>query len=109
MEIFANMMQPLAKFARANMGDISMIIVATILMIYGSDINNFVRNLVAKFHFVVRIATFMALFAFGYGAITAYLVPQFAKMLSTLPNIWLPIVLFSIFLLLGILVEKKKP
>lgn len=109
MEILAKTVAPLAKFIRGNMGEIAMIIVATLLMIYGSNINNFVRNAISKFPFVVRVAIFMVLFAFGYGAITAYLVPQFAHLLATLPNIWLPFVVFAIFMLLGILVEKKKP
>lgn len=108
MELLIDTLEPVAKFIRSNLGDIAMIIVATLLTIYGSNINNFVRNAISSFHFVVRVAIFMALFAFGYGAITAYLVPHLAQLLATLPNVWLPLAMLGAFVLLGILVEKKR-
>lgn len=109
MELLNELLSPLARVARENLYQISLIIIATLLVIYGTNINNLVRGMVSGFHFVVRVAAFIALVTVGYGAISVLLVPQLHKALAMLPNLWLPIAIASIFVLLGALIEKKKP
>lgn len=109
MELLNDLLTPLAKVARGNLYQISLIIIATLLVIYGTTINDFVRGIVKGFHFVVRVAAFIALVTVGYGAISVLLVPQLHKALGMLPNLWLPVVIFVIFVALGVLIEKKKP
>lgn len=108
MEILNDAMMPIAKWLRGNLYQVSLMMVATVLVIYGSNLNALVRNAVGGFHFVVRVAVFVALCAFGYGLITVYTVPWVSRGLGMLPNIWLPAIIFGIFVLLGILAEKKK-
>lgn len=101
-------MFPIAKWLRGNLYQVSLMMVATLLVIYGGNINALVRNAVSSFHFAVRVAVFVALCAFGYGLITVYTVPWASKALAMLPNLWLPPVVLGIFIALGVIAEKKK-
>lgn len=44
--------------------------IATLLVIFGNEINNTVKRLVAKQHFIVRTFVFILVCAFGYGLLT---------------------------------------
>ena len=108
MEILNDAMMPIAKWLRGNLYQVSLMMVATLLVVYGSNLNALVRNAVSGFHFAVRVAVFVALCAFGYGLITVYTVPWVSKGLGMLPNLWLPLVILGIFVALGVVAEKKK-
>jgi len=46
--------------------------------------------------------------AFGYGALTLFLTPLVAKQLTALSNLWLPWVSLAVFVLLGMLAQRKR-
>ena len=56
----------IGQWFRGYQYQMAMAIVATVLVIFGSDINNAVRSLVRKQHFIVRSLTFVVVCAFGY-------------------------------------------
>lgn len=85
---------------------IAMAQVATILVVFGDHINAIVRIVVKPYPFVVRVGAFVALCAFGYGALTAFTTPVYAKVLGMLNGYLLTPVIFVSFVLIGMLAER---
>jgi hypothetical protein len=88
--------------------DIALAMVATCLVVFGDDLNRFVRRQTATLHFIWRSSIFILLCAFGYGALTILLTPLLAKQLAKLANLWLPWVCLGIFIVLGMLAQRKR-
>ncbi|MEH8017977.1 DUF3392 domain-containing protein [Rheinheimera muenzenbergensis] len=88
--------------------DIALAMVATSLVVFGDDINRFVRGQTAGMHFIWRTLIFIALCAFGYGALTIFLTPVVAGQLAQLSNLWLPWATLAIFVLLALLAQRKR-
>ncbi len=108
MEILNEAMSPIANWMRGHLGAISLMMVATLLVVYGSNLNGLVRNAIGGFHLIIRVVIFVALCAFGYGLITVYTVPWVAQAIGMLPNLWLPPVVVVIFIALGVVAERKR-
>ena len=83
-------------------------IIATLLVIFGNDINNTVKRLVAKQHFIVRTSVFILVCAFGYGLLTVWMTSLLAQQLAKVPNLYLLPVVFIIFFLLGMYAQKQR-
>ncbi|MEE2024783.1 MULTISPECIES: DUF3392 domain-containing protein [Alkalimonas] len=88
--------------------DIALAMVATCLVVFGDDINRFIRRQIHSLHFIWRTLIFVLVCAFGYGAVTLFLTPIVAKQLAGLSNLWLPWVTLGIFTLLGILAQRRR-
>lgn len=88
--------------------DIALAMVATSLVVFGDDINRFVRGQTAGMHFIWRTIIFILLCAFGYGALTILLTPLVAGQLAQLGNLWLPWIALAIFVLLALLAQRKR-
>ncbi len=108
MEVLNEAIAPITNWMRGHLYSISLMMVATLLVVYGSNLNGLVRNAIGGFHLIIRVAAFIALCAFGYGLITVYTVPWVAKALSMLPNLWLPPIVAIIFIALGVVAERKR-
>jgi TctA family transporter len=83
-------------------------IIATVLVIFGSDINRTIKRLVAKQHFIVRTLVFVLVCAFGYGLLTVWLTSLLALQLARLPSAYLVPVVFSVFCVLGMYAQKQR-
>ncbi|MCC5827121.1 DUF3392 domain-containing protein [Alkalimonas sp.] len=88
--------------------DIALAMVATSLVVFGDDINRFIRRQVAGMHFFWRTLIFVLVCAFGYGAFTLFVTPLVASQLAGLSTIWLPWATLGIFTLLGILAQRRR-
>ena len=86
----------------------AMAIVATVLVIFGNDINNAVRRLVAKQHFIIRCFTFIVVCAFGYGLLTVWLTRLLSQQLSQVPNSYVLPLIVAIFSVLGVYAQKRR-
>ncbi|MDH5231651.1 MAG: DUF3392 domain-containing protein [Gammaproteobacteria bacterium] len=99
------MFQNFDVWTRQNIMLIAMAQIATLLVIFGEQINAMVHRLVRPYPFMARIAAFVALCAFGYGALTAVVTPLYAELIAKLNQmILLPALLVS-FILIGMLAE----
>lgn len=95
----------LDNWLRQSIFMIAMAQIATILTIFGDQINGVLRLFVKPYPFFLRVSAFVALCAFGYGAITAFSTPLYAGLLAKLNSFLLtPVVLVS-FILIGMLAE----
>lgn len=95
-----------SSWFRPHLTFIASALIATILVIYGERINKAVWALVKGAHFIIRTLVFIALCAFGYGAIAVFLVPWVRKMLLFPGSLWLGPVVVLAFVLVGILAER---
>lgn len=88
--------------------DLALAMVATGLVVFGDDVNRFVRRLLAGWHMFWRTVVFILLCTFGYGALTLWLTPIVAKKLATVSNLWLPWLCLGIFTLLGLMAQRNR-
>lgn len=83
-------------------------IIATVLVIFGSEINAAVKKLVARQHFVVRTLVFVLVCAFGYGLLTVWLTSLLAQQLAKVPTAYIVPVVFATFFALGMYAQKQR-
>ncbi|WP_448567526.1 DUF3392 domain-containing protein [Thalassotalea ganghwensis] len=86
----------------------SLAIIATLLVIFGNDINNAVKKLVSKQHFIVRSLVFVLVCAFGYGLLTIYLTSLLNQQLNKIPDLYIMPSILIVFLLLGMYAQKQR-
>ncbi len=107
MDYIVTALHTLTGWVQPHLPTIALAVVATLLVIFGDDINRFVRDSVRQLPFLLRVGIFVLLCAFGYGAATAFLAPLLAQLLGLLPALWLGLAVVCIFLLLGWLAERR--
>ncbi|MFW5858249.1 MAG: DUF3392 domain-containing protein [Planctomycetota bacterium] len=100
--------ESLSQVLRPHLGEVAMALVATLLVVYGNEINAAVKRRVIAWPFVVRLAVFVLLCAVGYGAIIIFVSPLVAKGLARLGGVWLAPLVAAAFLVVGILAERKR-
>lgn len=83
-------------------------IIATLLVLFGNDINGAIKHMFRKQHFVLRTLAFVVVCAFGYGLATVWLTGLLAVQLGKVPNAYIvPLVVF-IFFSLGAYAQKHR-
>lgn len=87
---------------------ISLALVASLLVIAGGDINRVVKNQIRRYHFIVRTLIFILISTFGYGAVTVLLTGLIKTQLATLNSFYFVLVVIGAFIVLGIYAERKK-
>jgi hypothetical protein len=88
--------------------ELSLAQIATVLVVYGGEMARYFRSLLKKNTFFIRVTGFILLNAFGIGIATVFggrILTAFYRELSHVVR--MPVI-FAIFLLIGILAERKK-
>lgn len=100
-----------AKFnigLRTYLPQISFAIIATILIIYGNNINRFFKKILKHYNFFIRILGFIIVCSFVYGAMTLIGVNILRNLLYKIDRNMLAPVLFLALIFIGILADRKK-
>ncbi|MFL0797059.1 MAG: DUF3392 domain-containing protein [Cellvibrionaceae bacterium] len=105
--VLHDLLTTLSSHIRPHLLEISLAMIATLLVIYGNDINKLLKIAVRRWHFAFRTLAFIALCTFGYGLLTIYTAPHLAKQLSGVSSAYLPLVILTAFIALGVLAERK--
>jgi hypothetical protein len=100
-------MNQITTFLQHHLHEIATAIIATLLVIFGSDINRFVKRMVKTNHFLVRLGVFVLVCAIGYGIATLYLTDLLLKMLAAIPKQFLIPGVASTFIVLGLIAESR--
>jgi len=108
MDLVSEVLVVSSVWVRGHLSMISTALTATLLVIFGDDINRFVKVRVRRFGFAIRIGVFIALCAFGYGALGVFVAPAITAMLRYFGDRYLAATVIGAFLALGILAERKK-
>ncbi len=83
-------------------------IVATLLVIFGQDINHAIRKVIVKQHFFIRITVFVFVCAFGYGLATLWLSSLLHAQLAKISDLYIVPSIIILFIFLGIYAEKQR-
>lgn len=108
MHIIYDLNLQLARHMNLHLSDIALAIVATCLVIYGNNLNNYIKRAVSSWVFVARIAIFILMCTFGYGLLTIWLQPLLEVLLKHITLPYLPISIATVFCVLGVLAERKR-
>ena len=87
---------------------ISLAFVATCLVLFGDNINMFVRRSVKNYFFLFRIIIFILLCAAGYGLMTVTMHPIIHNLFLKVPRDYSFLVVVFSFIYLGVLAERKR-
>ena len=97
-----------SEVVRPYLSPIAVAITSTLLAIFGGDINGWMKEAVKPYPFVVRVACFVLLVAFGYGAVTLLIAHLFARVLASVNNSYLAVLIALTFIVIGMLAEHKR-
>lgn len=98
----------LTGLIKPHVSDVAMVIVATLLVVFGDVVNKHIKRALSPYHFVIRTSAFVLICAFGYGALMLFVSPFLAKVLLLIPSLYFGIVVVSVFLLLGYMAENRR-
>jgi hypothetical protein len=90
------------------LGEISLTIVACSLIIFGSDINHFLRRLLSGRNILIRTTAFILINSIGYGLVLIKVSPWLTRQLSTIPSQWMFVSVITIFIVIGLWAQKTR-
>ena len=98
----------LARETQRHLRPICFGIIATVLAIFGQDLNRWVRTKTRDLHFIFRTLIFVFLCAVGYAWLTFKAAPHLAWLFRQLPIRLTPVAVIAVFVILGIMAERKR-
>ncbi|MFG1496984.1 DUF3392 family protein [Saccharospirillum sp. HFRX-1] len=107
MSVLTDLLAYLSGLIRPHLTFVAAALVATLLVIYGNNLNRAVWSMIRGAHFIIRTLVFVALCAFGYGALTVFLIPFVRRILLSAGPYWLAPIVIITFFLVGWLAEKN--
>lgn len=102
------LLNELGLMVRPHLYQIATMIIATLLVIYGNEVNQVIRRQISGLHFILRAAIFVLVCAFGYGYLLVGFTPVLSSWLHQIPLHLVAPATLAILLLLGVLAERKK-
>lgn len=81
--------------------------VAVLLVLYGNDINRFIKRIMQPYHYILRMFAFVLLCSVGYGLLANYGELAVQKLVGLPDRNWFAGIVISTYLLLGIVAERK--
>jgi hypothetical protein len=106
--IIVNVLNSLGLWCRPYQYQVALAIIATLLVVFGNDINASIKKLLSKQHIIVRMLTFVFICAFGYGLLTVWLTSLLAAQLALVPTLYLAPTISGIFIVLALYAQKQR-
>lgn len=107
MDFILDILNTTSGWMREYMSAICLSMIATLLTIFGNDINLLIKKQIGSLQFFLRVTLFVIFCAFGFAFLTSFLSPLLVNFLSGLDDIWVTICVIGIFYLIGIIAQKK--
>ena len=107
MDLVTDFVVMLSAWSRKHLGDISLALMATVLVLAGPALNAWIRRNIATLNFILRTIIFILVCAIGYGFAIIFLTPWLAKGLAQFNNYTLAPALLLIFILVGVLAVRN--
>ncbi|WP_369410433.1 DUF3392 domain-containing protein [Neiella litorisoli] len=101
-------MASLSSWLYGELHSISTALVACLIVVLGSDINQLLRKTMRRHHFVVRTSVFILINAFGFGLAIVKLSPVVAGQLAQLSPAWLCGLLIGCFIFIGCWAQRNR-
>ncbi|MBH9402642.1 DUF3392 domain-containing protein [Pseudomonas aeruginosa] len=107
MDYALDLIAPLSRWSRSHLSDISLAIMATLLVLFGPAINAWVQQRIGSLNFVFRTLLFVLICAVGYGLAMVFVTPWLAKGLGYFNNYTLAPVLLLVFFVIGMIADRS--
>ncbi|CUS49222.1 MAG: Protein of unknown function (DUF3392) [Idiomarinaceae bacterium HL-53] len=108
MNLLEEILRTLTRLVEPYLSTVGMMVVATLLVLYGDNINKTIKRQINHYHFLLRTLLFILVCAFGYGLLLTWLAPLLSQFLGQIPRLYLGISVLGIVVLLGVLAERKR-
>ena len=82
--MFFDFLSPAGKYLLPYLNEISIALIACLLVVFGSEINTLLRRVLRNQHFLTRTAAFILVNAFGYGLVIVKATPYLTRTLHSL-------------------------
>lgn len=106
--MFDRLLVKLSMELRPHCDVIAMAIIATLLALYGDNINRLIKKRIQAYPFLGRLAIFVLLCTFGFGIFSVFIASLLEDFLLQMNRYWLAPVVIGIFLLIGFLADREK-
>ncbi|MBG6308298.1 hypothetical protein CJU18_23330 [Pseudomonas aeruginosa] len=107
MDYALDLIATLSRWSRSHLSDISLAIMATLLVLFGPAINAWVQQRIGSLNFVFRTLLFVLICAVGYGLAMVFVTPWLAKGLGYFNNYTLAPVLLLVFFVIGMIADHS--
>ncbi len=107
MDYALDLIATLSRWSRSHLSDISLAIMATLLVLFGPAINAWVQQRIGSLNFVFRTLLFVLICAVGYGLAMVFVTPWLAKGLGYFKNYTLAPVLLLVFFVIGMIADRS--
>ncbi|EOF7655787.1 DUF3392 domain-containing protein [Pseudomonas aeruginosa] len=107
MDYALGLIATLSRWSRSHLSDISLAIMATLLVLFGPAINAWVQQRIGSLNFVFRTLLFVLICAVGYGLAMVFVTPWLAKGLGYFNNYTLAPVLLLVFFVIGMIADRS--
>ncbi|MGA0692780.1 DUF3392 domain-containing protein [Pseudomonas aeruginosa] len=107
MDYALDLIATLSRWGRSHLSDISLAIMATLLVLFGPAINAWVQQRIGSLNFVFRTLLFVLICAVGYGLAMVFVTPWLAKGLGYFNNYTLAPVLLLVFFVIGMIADRS--
>lgn len=107
MDYALDLIATLSRWSRSHLSDISLAIMATLLVLFGPAINAWVQQRIGSLNFVFRTLLFVLICAVGYGLAMVFVTPWLAKGLGYFNNYTLAPVPLLVFFVIGMIADRS--
>ena len=108
MDIVMHYLVLFSHYLRDHLDKVALSLVATAIFLYGEEIHGLVKRQIQGLALVLRVMILIVVCAVGYGALTVGCTFLCRKLLGFMDDNYLAPVVLGLFLLIGILAEKRK-
>ena len=107
MDLLLDLIATLSRWSRSHLHDISLAILATLMVLFGPGLNTWMQQRIGSLNFLFRTLLFVLLCAVGYGLAMIYVTPWLAQGLGYFNNYTLAPVLLLVFFVIGIIADRN--
>ena len=108
MQYLNHLILSMSVFLRSHLTKVALSLAATILFLYGEQLHGVIKGLIKDLHFIFRLVILVLVCAFGYGTLVFAFTRLCEAGLRELDDLYLSPVVTGLFLLIGLLAERKK-
>ena len=98
----------LSQWIQPYYSEISLTILATILVVYGDVFNKHIKRMISPYPFVIRALVFVLVCAFGYGLLIVFATPYVKQLILWVPYLYRGLTVIIVFLVLGYMAEHRR-
>ena len=106
--MIASITLPVSDLLADYFSEMSLMLMATLLVVYGDIINKQVKRGLRGLHFVIRGTLFVLLCTFGYGALTLYGAPLLHHIFKFVAYEYRGVAFILAFVAVGIAAERRR-